>query len=424
METAKKRVLVLGAGGREHALVKACLESEQVAEVMAAPGNGGMEKEVRCFNIDAADAVAVLGVVQAEKIDFVIVGPEAPLCAGVADKLRAAGIAVYGPNEDGAFFEASKAYTKDFFNKYAIPTGASETFTELEPAVAYLEKQSFPVVIKASGLAAGKGVVIVQDFQEGADLLDNMLSGAAFGESGKTVLIEEFLSGPEASIMLMVSGTDYILLPFSQDHKKIGEGDTGLNTGGMGAYAPANVVDEAMREQLIRDVIEPSLQGIAKEGIDYRGTLYIGVMLTEKGPKVLEYNVRFGDPETQVLLPLFESDAVEAMYACATGSLSEYQAEFTDDYTMVVVMSAGGYPDSYRKGDEITLGVDNENAWIVHAGTVATESGAIVTSGGRVLGIVGKGSTLQEARNHAYQLVEQTDFADVYYRKDIGHQAL
>ena len=424
MEKAEWRVLVLGAGGREHAMVRACLASENVSEVIAAPGNGGMQLDVRCFDIDANNALAVLGLVQLEKIDFVIVGPEAPLCAGVADRLRDAGILVYGPNENGAYFEASKAFTKDFFNKYHIPTGASETFTALEPALTYLQEQSFPTVIKASGLAAGKGVVIVQDYDEGAKLLESMLSGQAFGESGKTVLIEEFLTGPEASIMLMVSGTDYLLLPFSQDHKKIGEKDTGLNTGGMGAYAPAHLVDDTMKKRLISEVIEPSLAGIAKEGIDYRGTLYIGVMLTENGPKVLEYNVRFGDPETQVLLPLFASDPIAAMHACATGTLSAHHATFTDEYTMVVVMSAAGYPDSYEKGRVIHLGQSSDSAWIVHAGTSRKESGEIVTSGGRVLGIVGKGKTLQEARDRAYALVEQTDFDGAYYRRDIGFQAL
>ena len=349
-----------------------------------------------------------------------------PLCLGLADALAAEGIPCYGPKAEGAAFEASKSLTNEFLNKYQIPTARSKTFTELEPALAYLNEHHLPVVIKADGLAAGKGVIITEDLVEAHSTIQSMLSGDSFGDSGKTVVIEECLSGPEISIMLMVSGRDFVQLPFSQDHKRIGEGDTGKNTGGMGAYAPANLVDTKLREEIHQTIIKPTLEGFIAEGIDYRGTLYVGIMLTSEGPQVLEFNVRFGDPEAQVLLPLLKSDPLKVLYQCAMGILEPREVIFHDFYSMVVVLAAGGYPDSYSKGDPINIpSIDSfDSTWILHAGTKRGSNGHIITDGGRVLGVTALGKSLNEASKRVYKACKKVSFKSMYYRKDIGHQEL
>lgn len=426
LENSSLSVLVVGAGGREHSIIHHCLKSPYLKKMIAAPGNAGIEESIPCFPISVSDLGSLVLLAKNQNIDFVIVGPEVPLCLGLADALAAEGIPCYGPKAVGAAFEASKSLTNEFLDKYKIPTAKSTTFTELKPALAYLDQQDFPVVIKADGLAAGKGVMITEDLGEAQSTIKSMLSGDSFGESGKTVVIEECLSGPEISIMLMVSGKDFVQLPFSQDHKRVGEGDTGKNTGGMGAYAPASLVDKKMQEKIHQTIIKPTLEGFISEGIDYRGTLYIGVMLTATGPQVLEFNVRFGDPETQVLLPLFKSDPLKVMYQCATAGLIPDKVIFNNSYSMVVVLAAGGYPDEYAKGDPISIPkIDSkESTWILHAGTKKDPRGQLITNGGRVLGVTASGTTLLEASKRVYKACHQISFKDVYFRKDIGHQEL
>ncbi|MDP0500951.1 MAG: phosphoribosylamine--glycine ligase [Verrucomicrobiota bacterium JB022] len=427
MEASQWNVLVIGSGGREHALVKACLASPRVANVVAAPGNAGMALEAECRPVDAEDAASVLALAAQMKADLVIVGPEAPLAVGVGDALRAAGFNVYGPDKDGATLEASKVYCKEILARYEIPTAAYAQFTDPEAARDYLATASFPLVVKASGLAAGKGVVICEERSQAEAAIQDMMVEAIFGDSGREVVIEEFLRGEEASMMVMVSGEKFVCLPVSQDHKRAGEGDTGPNTGGMGAYAPAAVVTPELQKQIEETIIRPTLAGLVNEGIDYRGTLYIGLMLTEQGPKVLEFNVRFGDPECQVLLPLCETDPVELMMACADGTLQPEQVKIKDAYAMIVVHAAAGYPGSYPKGDEISLPAPEAlppQAHIIHAGVRANAEGHLVTNGGRVLGVVAQGPTLQAAADLAYQVSAEVSWKHHYYRKDIAWRQL
>jgi len=418
-------VLIIGSGGREHALLRACLKSPLVDKAYSAPGNGGMASESECHPLDAENPQACVDLARKLSCNFVIVGPEAPLAAGVADALREAGIATYGPGRDGAELESSKAACKAFFKRYAIPTAEWDNFTEVQPALAYLQNCSLPVVVKASGLAAGKGVIICETIQEAEDAVRGMLEGDQFGESGHEIVIEEFLKGQEASIMVLVSKDKYVCLPPSQDHKRIGEGDTGPNTGGMGAYAPAAVVTESVMESVHADIIKPTLDGFAQEGIDFRGTLFVGLMIDNGVAKVLEYNVRFGDPECQVLLPLCETDPVELMWACANGVLEPAEVKIRDEAAMIVVLAAKGYPASYGKGDEIQLPESlDDGISIIHAGTKLDEAGVLRSSGGRVLGVVALKPTLEEAASAAYQACESVVWENKVFRRDIGHRQL
>ena len=418
-------ILIIGSGGREHAIAKCCLASPQVAKVMAAPGNGGMATELECHPVQVDDPGDILELAQQVEADLVIVGPEVPLCEGAVDLLEDSGILAYGPRKAGAQLEASKAFCKDFFEKYQIPTAAYRNFTEVEPALAYLESQNFPVVIKASGLAAGKGVIIAEDLQAATTAATSMLSGDAFGDSGKEIVIEEFLTGDEASVHLLISKHSYLMLPASQDHKRIGEGDTGLNTGGMGAYAPADVVSPALESQIREAIVEPTLAGFKDEGLDFRGTLFIGLMLTESGPKVLEFNVRFGDPETQVLLPLVAEDLVPVFLNVARGEPLPEKLLLHPAYAMVVVLAARGYPESYEKGDHIELPDQMiRSAGLVHAGTRIAPDGSLVTNGGRVLGIIGTGAKLKIAAAKAYEGVDAVHFNSKVFRRDIGWRQL
>lgn len=424
MEPALK-VLIIGSGGREHALLKACLNSPMVEKAWAAPGNGGMAVEADCHPLNVEDPEATVALAKSLGANFAIVGPEVPLALGVADDLRAAGIPTYGPGKDGALLESSKAACKAFFKNYNIPTAAWDTFTEVEPALAYLSSCQLPIVVKASGLAAGKGVIICETAEEAETAVRGMLQGGDFGDSGSRIVIEEYLTGDEASIMVMVSGDKYVCLAPSQDHKRIGEGDTGLNTGGMGAYAPAAVVDEAVMERVHKEIIEPTLDGFKKENIDFRGTLFVGLMIENGVPKVLEYNVRFGDPECQVLLPLCETDPVELMWACANGTLEPAEVKMKQQSAMIVVLAAAGYPGSYAKGDVIKLPETlPEGTSIVHAGTKLDADGNLLSSGGRVLGIVAMAPTLEDAADTAYAVCEQVEWENKYYRRDIGHRQL
>ena len=423
--TTKLNLLVIGSGGREHALVQKCLQSPMAKRVIAAPGNGGMASEVDCFDCSVEDIDGVVQLAIREAIDLVIVGPEVPLSLGLVDALMAAGIAAYGPNKAGAELEASKAYCKDFFARHNIPTAAYAKFTEVAPALQYLEAHPAPIVIKASGLAAGKGVIMATTQEEAVAAVKDMLEGGAFGSSGAEIVIEETLYGEEASIHAIVSGEYFVCLPPSQDHKRAGEGDTGLNTGGMGAYTPTSNISAALQAEIEATVIRPTLAGLKADGIDFRGTLYAGLMLTESGPKVLEYNVRFGDPETQVLLPMVADDIVPILLAAAKGEALPEQLTFHPGAAIVVVLAADGYPGSYPKGETITYPTTlPERTAIVHAGTQRASDGTITTNGGRVLGVSAQAPSLQQAAALAYSVCDQVKFASKYLRRDIGYREL
>lgn len=427
MENTKKlNVLVVGSGGREHAIVKAVKKSPLLGRLVCTPANGGIARDCETAAVSAEDIDGIVALAKNGGFDLVISGPEVPLSMGLADKLRAEGIAVYGPNKDGATLEASKAFSKNFLKKYSVPTAAGGNFTDIAKAVEYIEKAPYDVVIKASGLAAGKGVVIPENKAEAIAAAREMLEGGAFGDSGREIVVEEKMDGEEASIMLMVCGDKYIMLPASQDHKRVGEGDTGLNTGGMGAYAPAAVATKEVLDDVRKNIIAPTLAGLKTEGIDYRGTLYVGIMITKTGAKVVEFNVRFGDPECQVLMPLIESDALELMNDIANGKLDESKVKISDGFAAIVVMCAAGYPNKYAKGAKISLPADSEipdGAWIIHAGTKAS-GGDILAAGGRVLGLVGTGATLTHALDKAYDLCKKTSFDGAFYRRDIAHREL
>lgn len=419
-------VLILGAGGREHALLKACLRSPAVQRTVVAPGNGGIATEAETRPIDPCDSAAVLALAREIDAGLVIIGPEAPLAAGIADHLRTAGFSVFGPGRDAARLESSKAFCKAFFQRHNIPTAAWERFDAVAPAVDYLRSQSFPIVVKASGLAAGKGVLICEDFPTAEQAVRSMLQENRFGESGHEIVIEEFLTGAEASLMVLVSGSQYCCLPPSQDHKRIGEGDTGPNTGGMGAYAPASVVTPEILRTVRDTIIAPTLQGFQQEGIDYRGVLFIGLMMDENAqPRVLEYNVRFGDPECQVLLPLCRTDPVRLMTECAHGTLQPREVEIAPDSAIIVVLAAEGYPGPYRKHDPIQL-PDSipQGVTLLHAGTALDPSGQLVTAGGRVLGVTAVAHDLPTAAKWAYHSCDQISWPGKQFRRDIAHRQL
>ena len=423
MNKTDLKILILGSGGREHTLAKICSQSPTVKEVIITPGNGGMEKEFRTFSISADDNVGIVNIAKEEKVDLVVVGPEVPLCNGVVDALSDAGILAYGPNQKCARLEGSKAFTKDFLARHNIPTAQYGNFSEIEPAIKYLKSCTLPVVVKASGLAAGKGVIICQSVDEAEKEVRDMLSGNSFGDSGSEVVIEEFLEGEEASLHLICSGEQYVTLPMSQDHKKVGDGDTGLNTGGMGAYAPTTLVSEGMLKEYENLIVKPTLAGLRSEGMNFRGTLYVGLMLTQNGPKVLEFNVRFGDPETQVILPLVGQDLVPILISSAQGNPLPEKLKIKKEFAMVVVLASKGYPSDYPKGEKITTPEKLQDSTIlIHAGTTSDDYGNVISSGGRVLGAVGTGASLEDAKEAAYALCESVEFSSKYYRKDIGYR--
>lgn len=421
----KLNVLIIGSGGREHAIVKAVVNSPLAAKIFCAPANGGISQDCQSVDIPVTDLNKILEFCKAEKIDFVICGPEVPLSLGLADLLRKNNIAVYGPNKDGAQLEASKAFSKAFMQRNNIPTAIGKNFTDFESAKSYIESVPFNVVVKASGLAAGKGVIIPESKEEAILAAKDMLLNKSFGESSAEIVVEEKMEGEEASIMLIVSGKNYIMLPPSQDHKRIGEGDKGLNTGGMGAYAPAAVVTKEVEADVRQNIIQPTLNALVAEGIDYRGTLYVGIMITKQGAKVVEYNVRFGDPECQVLMPLIKSDTLEILFDAACGNLDPNKCEIKDEFAATIVMTSKGYPNAYEKGKVISF-PDKcpEDAYIIHSGTKKNAEGKIITSGGRVLSVTATGNTLENALKKAYSLVSQISFDGAYYRKDIAHRQL
>ena len=422
-----KNVLIVGSGGREHTLVKACLASPSRPRVSSAPGNAGIAREVPVFPVAMDDIPGLVALAQREQIDFVIVGPEVPLSLGLVDALAAVNIPAYGPKADGARLEASKIFTKQLLLKYGIPTAASGVFTQVAPALAYLRTRPVPIVVKADGLAAGKGVIVAQTLAEAESAVHDMLAGNKFGSAGSQILIEDCLYGEETSILVVVSGRDYVILPTSQDHKRIGDGDTGPNTGGMGTYSPAEVVTPALLAQIENEIVRPSVEAIAAEGMDFRGTLFIGIMLTPSGPSVLEYNTRFGDPETQVVIPRLDTDVLALLWAAARGTLADVKplVKVRSDYALCVVIAARGYPEAYAKGDVIhfppTLPA---HVQIIHAGTAQNATGDIVTAGGRILGVTALASTLRAAADSAYAVCEQIDCTSKVYRRDIGSKQL
>jgi phosphoribosylamine---glycine ligase len=428
-----RNVLVVGSGGREHALIKALALSPALRQVegpanprlLCAPGNAGIGQEAQCFPIAVDNIAGLVELAQREKVEFVVVGPEVPLSLGLVDALARAGIPAYGPKADGARLEASKVFTKQILLKHGIPTAPAGIFTEVPPALDYLRKRGAPIVIKADGLAAGKGVVVAQTPDEAEAAVRDMLAGNKFGSAGSQILIEDCLTGDETSILVVVSGRDYLILPVSQDHKRIGDGDTGPNTGGMGTYSPAEVVTPELLARIDREIVRPSVDAIAAEGIDFRGTLFIGVMLTPGGPSVLEYNTRFGDPETQVVLPRLKTDMLGLLWAAATGKLRGLELEIRPEAALCVVIAAKGYPDNYPKGDIIVFPADlPPQTSIFHAGTARDAAGRIVTNGGRVLGVTALAPTLREAANRAYAACEKIQCASKYYRRDIGARQL
>lgn len=422
------RVLVVGGGGREHALAWKIAESGRVNEVLVAPGNAGtaLEPNMRNVPISAEDVDALVMYAKEQAISLTVVGPEAPLSRGIIDKFRAAGLRCFGPTQQAAQLESSKAFAKDFLARHHIATAEYANFTGVDPAVAYIREKGAPIVIKADGLAAGKGVILAQTEDEAIAAVHDMLAGNAFGTAGSRVVIEEFLVGEEASFIVMVDGEHVLAMASSQDHKARDNGDKGPNTGGMGAYSPAPVVTPAMHERIMQDVIYPTVRGMAADGIPYTGFLYAGVMISPEGvPKVLEFNCRFGDPETQPIMVRLQSDFVGLLEAALDGRLDKVTAEWDNRASLGVVMAAGGYPDSYRKGDVIT-GLEKAaclDGKVFHAGT-AEQDGQIITNGGRVLCAVGLGSSVTEAQANAYTLVNQINWQDIYYRTDIGYRAV
>lgn len=416
---------MVGAGGREHALVRALLASPARPRVLCAPGNAGIAAETACFPTAADDVAGLVALAQRERVDFVVVGPEVPLSLGLGDRLRAAGLPVYGPNADGARLEASKIFTKQLLLKHRIPTAAAAFFDAVAPALEYLATRPVPIVIKADGLAAGKGVVVAQSRAEAEAAVREMIDGGRFGASGKQILVEDCLFGEETSILVVVSGRDYVILPTSQDHKRIGDGDTGPNTGGMGTYSPAEVVTPDLLGRIDREIVRPSVDAIAAEGIDYRGTLFIGIMLTPSGPSVIEYNARFGDPETQVVLPRIADDLLALLWRAARGELAGAALREKPEYAVCVVVAAKGYPDAFAKGDPIVLPSDlPAGVAILHAGTARNAAGELVTNGGRVLGVTALAPTLQAAADRSYGVCEAIRCASKYYRRDIGAKQL
>ncbi len=419
-----RSILVVGSGGREHTLVRSLLASPATPRVFCAPGNAGIAEDVPCFPIAADDIPGLVALVQRENIAFVVVGPEVPLSLGLADRLRALGIPVYGPGADGARLEASKIFTKEILLKHRIPTAPAAFFNAIEPALVYLKTRSIPIVVKADGLAAGKGVVVAQSLNEAEAAVREMLAGNKFGAAGRQLLIEDCLFGEETSILVVVSGRDYIILPTSQDHKRIGDGDTGPNTGGMGTYSPAEVVTPALLARIEAEIVRPSVNAIAAEGIAFCGTLFIGIMLTPTGPSVIEYNTRFGDPETQVVLPRLTTDLLQLLWAAATDRLPAVGPLLVKpDYAVCVVIAASGYPDAYPKGDVITLPAPTSlppATTIYHAGTARNTAGQLVTHGGRVLGVTAQGPSLRDAADRAYAACNQVKCSSKYFRRDIG----
>ncbi|MDD7215206.1 MAG: phosphoribosylamine--glycine ligase [Anaerovoracaceae bacterium] len=414
------KIMVVGGGGREHAIIKKLKENKQVEEIFALPGNGGIAADATCVDIGAKDIDRIAEFAEAEGIDFAVVAPDDPLVLGAVDALQAKGIRTFGPNKKAAIIEGSKAFSKDLMKKYNIPTAAYETFTDMEAALSYIESCPIPVVVKADGLALGKGVIIAESRGQARKAVRNMMEDKVFGESGSKVVIEEFLTGPEVSVLSFTDGKTVIPMVSSMDHKRALDGDKGLNTGGMGTIAPNPYYTDEIAKVCMDTIFKPTIEAMNKEGRTFTGCLYFGLMLTEKGPKVIEYNCRFGDPETQVVLPLLESDLLDIMLKIYDGKLDEAEVKFSDKYACCVVMASEGYPQKYETGFEITMPSD-KNIYVAGA---KLKEGQLVTGGGRVLGVTETGDTLKEAIDAAYETVKTVNFENEYYRTDIGQRAL
>ncbi|EGQ7706600.1 phosphoribosylamine--glycine ligase [Vibrio cholerae] len=422
------QVLIIGSGGREHALAWKVAQNPQVDTIYVAPGNAGtaLEHKVQNVNIGITDIPALVAFAQDKAIELTIVGPEAPLVIGVVDAFRAAGLPIFGPTQGAAQLEGSKAFTKDFLARHNIPTAAYANFTEIEPALAYVREKGAPIVVKADGLAAGKGVIVAMTLQEAEDAIQDMLAGNAFGSAGSRMVVEEFLDGEEASFIVMVDGENVLPMATSQDHKRVGDADTGPNTGGMGAYSPAPVVTQDVHDRVMREVIYPTVRGMAAEGNTYTGFLYAGLMIDSTGaPKVIEYNCRFGDPETQPIMMRLQSDLVELCQAAIAGKLDQVESKWDPRASIGVVLAAGGYPGDYTKGEVISGLPTQESAGqkVFHAGT-ETQGDQVVTNGGRVLCATALGNTVLEAQQRAYQLADQIHWNGMFCRRDIGYRAI
>ena len=416
------KIMVVGGGGREHAIIKSLKRNKDITEIYALPGNGGIAKDATCINIGAKDIPAICEFAVNNKIDFAVVAPDDPLVLGAVDALEEKGIPCFGPESKAAIIEGSKVFSKNLMKKYSIPTAGYEVFDNADRAIEYLKDADMPIVVKADGLALGKGVIIANTRDEAITAVKEIMEDKMFGESGNNIVIEEFLTGPEVSVLCFTDGKTVKPMVSSMDHKRALDGDKGLNTGGMGTIAPNPYYTEDIAKQCMDTIFIPTINAMNSENRTFKGCLYFGLMLTPKGPKVIEYNCRFGDPETQVVLPLLESDLLTVMMACRNGTLSECEVKFADSHAACVVMASEGYPKSYKSGFEIKV-ADDFNGELYIAGAKA-QDGKILSSGGRVLGVVNTGSTLSEAVENAYSEVEKVSFDNAFYRKDICKKAL
>lgn len=415
------RILVVGGGGREHALVWKIAQSPLVDSLYCAPGNPGIAKLAECIDIAVDDIDALKDFALEKEIDLTVVGPEAPLVKGIANTFHEAGLKIFGPSKEAAQIEGSKAFAKEIMDEQGVPTGSYRVFTDKAECLQYLKNTEPPYVIKADGLAAGKGVIIAQDIDEAKNAVEDMMEKKIFGQAGTSVVIEEFLEGPEVSVLAFCDGKNILPMVSAQDHKKVYDGDRGPNTGGMGAFSPAPFYDEELHAKVVTDILEPVIEGFKKRGIIYKGVLYAGLIITNDGPKVLEFNCRFGDPETQPVLMRMESDLVEIMLAVAKGTLDEVELKWSPDPAVCVVLASGGYPGKYEKGKPISGLEEAEKETVVfHAGTGVNDNGQIVTAGGRVLGVTASGKSLEDAARKAYDAVNKISFNAMHFRKDIG----
>ena len=416
------KLMVVGGGGREHAIIKSLKKNPQVEIIYALPGNGGIAADATCVNIGATDIDGIVNFAKENAIDYAVVAPDDPLVLGCVDRLNEIGIPCFGPKANAAIIEGSKAFSKDLMKKYGIPTASYEIFTEMDKALSYLENAPIPTVIKADGLALGKGVIIAQTREEAKEAVVDMMANAKFGKSGSTVVIEEFLTGPEVSVLAFTDGESVVPMVSSMDHKRAGDNDTGLNTGGMGTIAPNPYYTEEIAWVCMEKIFLPTIRAMKKEGRTFKGCLYFGLMLTPNGPKVIEYNCRFGDPETQVELPLLESDLLTVMQATTNGTLAETEVKFSDKHACCVITASAGYPESYKKGFEITM--TEEAAERTYVAGAKLDGGKLLTSGGRVVGTTAVADSLEEAVKEAYRLADGVKFENAYRRSDIGQRGL
>ncbi len=416
------KILVVGSGGREHAIIKKLKENQNITQIFALPGNGGMEKDATCVNIGAKDIENIVKFACENSIDYAVVAPDDPLVLGAVDALEEKGIPCFGPRANAAIIEGSKVFSKNLMKKYQIPTAEYAVFTDMESALTYLQTAPIPTVIKADGLALGKGVIIAMTRDEAMDAVRSMMGDKVFGKSGDQIVIEEFLTGPEVSVLAFTDGNCVKPMVSSMDHKRSGDNDTGLNTGGMGTVAPNPYYTDEIEQICMEKIFLPTIRAMKEEGRTFKGCLYFGLMLTPNGPKVIEYNCRFGDPETQVVLPLLESDLLTVMQATTNGTLAETEVKFADKHACCVIMASKGYPTAYEKGFEMAIPESVENS--VYVAGAAIQDGKLVTNGGRVLGVTAIASTLSDAVADAYKMVQTIHFDNAYYRHDIGAKAL